>query len=181
MNRNRIIGLISLVGLFILAACLLLLRGEFGRRKSGTARLPAVQLSDGRWLQVEHVSFGRVNELHKGAGLIGKLQGWLPGGLRRPAGHRFGSITPSESLAIFLSIDPPPRGLLGGGFKVVSNSGETFNAKWSSEYYEGGVMLMPWLPEFPRNDPSFMLTGTVNRMPVAIEIPNPVYEQPAPD
>ena len=81
MNRNRIIGLISLVGLFILAACLLLLRGEFGRRKSGTARLPAVQLSDGRWLQVEHVSFGRVHELHKGGGAYREAAGlvarWL--------------------------------------------------------------------------------------------------------
>jgi hypothetical protein len=182
MNRKQKTGLVSFLMLFILAACLLSLPSEYGRRNSAGVRLPAVKLSDGRWLQVEHMSFGRVHEFHEGSRLIGKLQEWLPSGWRGPRARKVGFKTAKESLCIFLSIHPPPPGLLSGGFKVVSDSGETFATRWGSSYFnDGRVMMTPTLYEFPRNDPSFMLTGSVIRMPVAIEIPNPLYGQPSSD
>lgn len=176
VSRNQKIVCAAFLFLPILAACLLSFTDGSDRQNS------AVRLADGRWLQVEAVSFGRVHEFQMGSKLVAMLQGWLPRGWLGPRLPRSVTKTDRECLMVFCTLNPPPQGLLSAGFRVVSDSGETFAAKWGSSHYsDGSVVIKPMVYEFPRQDPSFMLTGTINDMPVAIRIKNPLYEQPSPD
>lgn len=155
--------------LLIVAVCLLLLNNAFNSEKS------AVQLPDGRWLQVEKVTFGREHVFSTGSKLSWALQKWLPLGSVK----RSHWTTSRDCLMVWCTLNPPPEGPLGGGFEVVSDSGKIFtDVTWGSEYdADGSVRLCPHIYDFPREDESFMLIGTILDMPVALRIANPIYEQ----
>ncbi|MGB0579717.1 MAG: hypothetical protein ACPGVU_08465 [Limisphaerales bacterium] len=175
MDRKRKIGFIAFLTVFIVAACLLSISDNHEREE-----LPAITLSDGRWLQLVKVSFGRVHELRTGSPIRAFFQEFLPRGWLGPKIKKIRLTTREDTLIPFLSIELPtvaaPRPDWSR-FKVVCDSGETFDiTSWSSGFnFQDRPMNLPRLGVFPRRDASFTLTGTVDRLPFAIKIPNPLH------
>ena len=183
MDRKRKLGLAAFLTVFVSAAILLSLPPKTGPEVA----LPTFQLSDGRTIYVEAVSFGRSHELRNGSEFTERVQKWLPRpirGLLGPELVKIRTTTSEDTLIPFLSIEKNPGGKSPqwGGWHVVSENGQDFDSgSWSSgRSWNGRSLAYPRLPVFPRREASFMITGTVDRLPFAITIPNPVLTKTYP-
>ena len=177
MDRKRKLGLAAFLLVFVTAACLLSLPVE-------TTPLPSLELPDGRTIQVEGISYGRTHELRNGSDFLRKVQRASPRFLRGLFGHEIEVIrttTTQDTLIPFLSIDLPTAGRKmpdWGDWHVISETGEVFDsASWTTgRSFNDRTVAYPRLPVFSRRDKSLTLTGTVDNLPFAMNLPNPGYK-----
>lgn len=138
-----------------------------------------VRLDDDRRLRVEAVTFGKSHVYRTGPEWLEKLQKTAPRWMRKHLGSEVRTIrhtTSSDRVLPWFSIEiNPGKSPDWGDLRVVADSGETFeiNSRSFPASLPDRRFMLPDMRVIPRRDPSFSITGLVDRLPFSVRIPNP--------
>lgn len=178
-TESRKLGLWAFLLVFLMIACAVpLLTSDHKAAKD------VFQLSDGRTIQLEAITYGTNHPVQQRIKWKEWLRPKLPTPMRDWLGPRkkeIGTSTIEPALIPWLSIDKNVSGasLRWGSFKIVCDSGECFpiSSRGSGNTLNGRSLTHPFVHVFPRRDRYFSITGSVDQIPWSLRVENPIFNR----